>query len=243
MEETISLQEIFQVIKKRMKLIIAITVAAVLVSALITLFILTPKYEASSQFIVSQSEPTQEVNINDIRTNVEMINTYNVIITSPAIMDQVIEELDLNLSNGALASKISVANAQNSQVVNVTATDTDPAVAANIANTTVEVFKESVPTYMNVDNVSILSAAVVGDNPAPVSPNVTLNIAIAFVLGVMVGVGLAFLLEYLDTTIKTEEDIEKLLELPVMGVVPTMDANTITDPSRTARGRGAKHGA
>lgn len=211
MEETISLQEIFQVIKKRMKLIIAITVAAVLVSALITLFILTPKYEASSQFIVSQSEPAQELNINDIRTNVEMINTYNVIITSPAIMDQVIEELDLNLSNGALASKISVANAQDSQVVNVTVTDTDPAVAANIANTTVEVFKESVPTYMNVDNVSILSAAVVGDNPAPVSPNVTLNIAIAFVLGVMVGVGLAFLLEYLDTTIKTEEDIEKLL--------------------------------
>lgn len=126
MEETISLQEIFQVIKKRMKLIIAITVAAVLVSALITLFILTPKYEASSQFIVSQSEPAQELNINDIRTNVEMINTYNVIITSPAIMDQVIEELDLNLSNGALASKISVANAQDSQVVNVTVTDTEP---------------------------------------------------------------------------------------------------------------------
>ncbi|MFC0013762.1 MULTISPECIES: YveK family protein [Allobacillus] len=243
MEETISLQEIFLVIKKRVKLIIAITLAAILVSALITLFLFTPKYEASSQFIVSQSEPSQELNFNDIRTNVEMINTYNVIITSPAIIDQVIEKLDLNMSNGALASKINVANAQSSQVVNVTVTDTDPAVAANIANTTVEVFKESVPTYMNVDNVSILSAAVVSDDPTPVSPSVTLNIAIAFVLGLMIGVGLAFLLEYFDTTIKTEEDIEKLLDTPVMGVIPTMNANTTGNPSRAKKGRGVRNGA
>ena len=246
MEESISLQEIFLVLKKRIKLIIVITLAAVLISALGTLLLITPKYEASSQFIVSQPEPTQEMNINDIRTNVEMINTFTVIITSPAILNQVNDELNLNTSTDALASKINVSNAQNSQVVNVTVTDTDPASAANIANTTVEIFQESIPTYMNVDNVSILSTAEIGENPSPVSPNVNLNIVIALVLGAMVGVGLSFLLEYLDTTVKTEEDIEDLLDLPVMGVIPKMETKNDRNFSRTknrARNRGARRGA
>src|SRR5690625_2830158 len=75
---------------------------------------------------------------------------------------------------------------------------------------------------MNVDNVNVLNAAVLSANPTPVSPNLTLNVAIAFVLGGMVGVGLAFLIEYLDTTIKTEEDVERYLGLPVMGVISTV---------------------
>jgi capsular polysaccharide biosynthesis protein len=76
---------------------------------------------------------------------------------------------------------------------------------------------------MNVDNVSILSQAQVSDSPSPIKPNPTLNIAIAIVVGLMAAVGLAFLLEYLDTTMKTEEDIEAVLDIPILGVIATMD--------------------
>ena len=220
MEETISLKEIFEVLKKRLVMIIMLTLGAALVSGLVTHFVITPTYQSSSQFIVNQkTSEDNSVSVNDIRSNVEIINTYNVIIKSSRILDQVVDDLDLTISSGALSNKISVANAQNSQVVTVTATDPDPEIAMAITNTTVEVFQENIYELMNVDNVSVLSEAVLPANPQPVSPNLTLNIAIALVLGGMVGVGLAFLLEYIDNTIKTEVDIETKLELPVLGVI------------------------
>ncbi|MFD2639159.1 YveK family protein [Piscibacillus salipiscarius] len=239
MEETISLQEIFQVLKKRLKLIALITIGAALISLIMTQLFITPQYEASTQFIVNQKDSGQEAqyDVNDIRSNVEMINTYNVIIKSPRILDQVIEEQSLNLSASQLSNKISVNNANNSQVVSVTVTDSNPTRAETIANTTYEVFESTLPDLMNVDNVSVLSEASVGSNPSPVSPNLKLNVAIALVLGVMVGVGLAFLLEYLDNTIKTEQDIEDTLGLPIMGVVSTIQEQEINQSYKRKRSR------
>ncbi|SEH44127.1 Capsular polysaccharide biosynthesis protein [Halobacillus karajensis] len=230
MEETISLKEIFEVLKKRILLILSLAVGAAVLSALITLFVLTPTYEASSQFIVSQSQDQSQntpYNIDDIRTNVELINTYNEVIKSPRILDEVANEMGIDLTAAALSKKLQVSNSNESQVVNVTATDEDPQRAADLANTTVSVFQSEIPNLMNVDNVNVLSEAMVGADPTPVSPNTTLNIAIALVVGLMVGVGLAFLLEYLDTSIKEEADIEENLGLPVLGVVSTITSDDI----------------
>ncbi|MCT2134625.1 Wzz/FepE/Etk N-terminal domain-containing protein [Oceanobacillus kimchii] len=229
MEETISLKEIFGVIKKRLLLIFTFILVAALAAAIISYFILTPKFENSSQFIVNQSnqEQANQFTQTDIRTNVEIINTYNVIIKSPAILDTVADELRLDLSSSQLSEKISVTSEENSQVVTVTATDPDPVLATDIANTTVDVFQEEIPQIMNVDNVSVLSQAELAEEPTPVAPNPILNIAIAIVLGAMVGVGISFLLEYLDNTIKTEQDIEKQLNIPVLGVISHLDEKDI----------------
>ncbi|MFD1851243.1 YveK family protein [Oceanobacillus bengalensis] len=229
MEESISLKEIFEVIKKRFLLIIGLAIGAAFIAAIISYFLLTPEYENSSQFLVNQSnpDPEQQVTQTELRTNIELINTYNVIIRSPRILDEVANELNLDMSSGQLAQKINVSSAENSQVVTVTATDADPVLATDLANTTVEVFQKEIPELMNVNNVNVLSEAVLSENPSPVAPNPLLNIAIAIVLGVMVGVGLAFLLEYLDNTIKTEEDVEKKLEVPVLGVIPIIDEKDI----------------
>jgi capsular polysaccharide biosynthesis protein len=224
MEETISLKEIFTVLKKRLVLIVSLIVGAAVISALVSYLLITPIYQSSTQFIVvqKQQDPNVQYNVNDVRLNVELINTYNQIITSPRILNEVIEDLDLSLTTGQLKEKIQVTSPDSSQVVNVTAQDPDPELATLIANTTVEVFQNEVPVLMNVDNVEILSPAVTSENPSPVSPNKTLNIAIAMVLGAMVGVGLAFLFEYMDNTLKTEDDIEKKLNVPVLGTISHM---------------------
>ncbi|AXI10475.1 capsular biosynthesis protein [Oceanobacillus sp. 143] len=221
MEETISLKEIFEVIKKRLLLISALTLGAAIIAAVISYFVITPTYEASSQFIVNQEQqdPNVQLNPGNIQTDLQLINTYNVIIKTPAILDKVIEELNLPYSAGALSSKIAVSSADNSQVVTVTATDEDPAQAVKIANSTVGIFQNEIPELMNVNNVNILTQAQLSPNPIPVAPNPILNIAIAIVLGIMVGIGLAFLLEYLDNSITTEDDVEKKLGLPVLGVI------------------------
>lgn len=244
MEETISLKEIFNTIKKRLLLIFAITLGVALIAAIISYFVLTPTYQSSSQFIVNQTQedPSVQYNVNDIQANVQIINTYNVIIKSPAVLGEVIEELDLPYSVAALSENITVSNEQNSQVVTVTATDEVPATAVEIANTTVTVFQDKIQDFMNVDNVSVLTEAQLSPQPTPVAPNPVLNIAIAMVLGAMIGVGLAFLLEYLDNTITTEDDIDKHLGLPVLGVISTITNEDVRGNQMTFQTNRTKRG-
>ncbi|ARK32466.1 YveK family protein [Halalkalibacter krulwichiae] len=229
MEETISLQDIFRTLRRRLKLIIIIPIIAVLISALVSFYLLTPIYQSSTQILVNQaSSNDQFYSSNEIRTNIELINTYNVIIKSPIILEKVIEEANLTESVSQLNSKVTVGSQNNSQVVNITVEHEQPATAAHIANTIATVFQREIADIMNVDNVSILSPAQVSESPSPVKPNPNLNMAIAFVVGLMAAIGLAFLLEYLDTTMKTEKDIEDVLDLPVLGVIATFDEKSGT---------------
>ncbi|QDZ83889.1 capsular biosynthesis protein [Bacillus sp. ALD] len=240
MEETISLRELFQVLRKRLWLIVLITIIAATVSAVISFFVLTPVYESKTQILVNQAKNDQQLyNNQTVQTNVQLINTYNDIIKSPAILDKVIKELKLDGSAQSLSGQIQVTNAENSQVAQIVVQDTSAKRATEIANTTASVFKKEVPKIMNVDNVSVLSKATLGESASPVKPQPLMNIAIAVVVGLMVGVGVSFLLEYLDNTLKTEQDIENLLELPVMGVITTIKdvpkATNVQRPDVTAR--------
>jgi capsular polysaccharide biosynthesis protein len=235
MEETISLRELMETLQKRIRLIILITLTAVLVSGAVSFFLLTPVYQSSTQLLVNQSKSEQPAyNPGEIQTNLQLINTYTVILKSPAILEKVISDLDLDLNVSQLTSKITVGSENESQVMNLSVQDTDPKLAATIANKTAEVFQNEIPKIMNVDNVSILAKAEVGEKQAPIKPKPFLNIAIAAVVGLMIGVGLAFLLEFLDNTIKTEHEVEKLLGVPVLGSIAR-----ISEQDEKKAGRGA----
>ncbi len=224
MEETISLRDLLQTLRKRVLLILSLTFVAVLTSGIISYFFLTPIYQSSTQLLVNQAKGDQPIyNPGEIQTNLQLINTYNVIIKSPAILDLVKKDLDLDMSTEQLDSKITVGSQKDSQVLAITVQDPDPNMAADIANTTANVFQREIVKIMNIDNVSVLAKAEVKENASPVKPQPILNIAIALVVGLMAGVGLAFLLEYFDNTIKTEQDIERHLDLPVLGAISTIE--------------------
>ncbi|GAE31341.1 YveK family protein [Alkalihalobacillus hemicellulosilyticus] len=191
MEETISLKDIMLTIKKHLRLIILIPIVAVVVSALASYLLLTPIFQSSTQILVNQTNGDQQISQNEIRTNIEIINTYTEIIREPIILDKVIEEASLTESVSQLRGMISVSPQNNSQVVRISVDHEQPAQAALIANTVAEVFQREIVEIMNIDNVHILSYAEVGDSPSPVAPNPTLNMAIAFVVGLMAAVGVA----------------------------------------------------
>lgn len=224
MEETISLKEVFAALKKRIILILSITIIAVTLSGVISYYLLTPIYAASTQILVNQ-EKSERINYSaaDVQTNLQLINTYNVIIKSPVILDEVIKELDLNLSAKQLNERITVGSEKDSQVVNISVQNEDPKMAAEIANTTASVFQKKIAEIMNVDNVSILASADVRGGEKPISPQPMLNMMIALVVGLMLGFGLALLLEYFDHTVKSEKDVEKVLGLPILGVVSVIE--------------------
>jgi capsular polysaccharide biosynthesis protein len=238
MEETISLKELFYILKKRLAMILVIAFGAAIVSAIISFFFITPIYQSSTQILVNQKKQEgAAIQYNEVQTNIQLTNTYKVIIKSPVVLDQVNEKLNLNMTAQALTGKINVANEKDSQVISVTAEDKDPKLARDIANATADVFKGEVAKIMNIDNVTVLSKAEVAENQSPIKPVPMLNVAIAFVVGLMAAVGLAFLLEYLDNTVKKEEDVESLLGLPVLGIVARMDEETANVKSHAPSSR------
>ena len=220
MEETISINDILKILKRRWKVIMILTLVAAMASGIISYFVLTPIYQASTQILVNQKGSNNQLDSNQIRTNVEMINTYSVIVKSPAILEKVIKDHNLGQSVGQLNQKITINSQADSQVFSLTVQDNNAARAAEIANAVTETFQKEIPNIMNIDNVSILSKAEVTKNPTPVKPNPQLNIAIAVVVGLMAGIGLAFLLEYMDNTIKDNRDVEVYLGLPVLSSIP-----------------------
>ncbi|SNZ04753.1 Capsular polysaccharide biosynthesis protein [Terribacillus aidingensis] len=223
MEETISLKEIFAVLRKRMIMILSLIIAFAAIALLVSYFLITPTYKASASVVVNQEENVDVSSLNNaIQSNISLINTYKIVMTSPVILDKVAKEMNLSLSADELAEKLEVASEADTQIITVTATDTSQEAAAELANTTVEVFQKEIPELMNLENVKTLSLAETVENPSPASPNILLNTLIALVLGAMVGIGLAFLLEYLDNTVKTEADIEKRIGVPVIGVISHM---------------------
>ncbi|CAM4008621.1 YveK family protein [Alkalicoccus chagannorensis] len=220
MEETISLREILDTLKKRLVMIITVTIMAVATAGIISYLVLTPRYEASTQVLVSQAATGSSIlsSANPFDTDSSFIDTYNVILQSPYILDQVEEEAQLEGS-----PDLNVQQEGESQVVTITLEGTDPIETVETANVTAEIFQEEIQMLLNIDNIHILTPAQVDDALTPISPNPELNMAIGFVVGLMGAVGLAFLLEFMNNTIRTEDDIERQLELPVLGGISVMD--------------------
>lgn len=230
MEDKISLYELLQAFKKRLLLNIGIFLFVVSATGLVSYFLLPPNYQSSTQILVNKKESGDEqLNSQDIQTNLQLINTYRVIIKSPVILSQVIEKLNLQTTPDLLTKKISVTSEQNSQVVNVTVKDRELKKAAEIANMTADVFQKEISELMKVDNVTILSPAINKSYIKPITPNIPLNIIIAAVVGLMIGVGVTFLIEFFDTTVKTEEDIQELVGFSILGFVSPASAKKVRD--------------
>ena len=218
-EYEIDLREIFGMLRKRWLMIASITLVAAILAAGVSFFVLKPQYEASTTMIVSYKQNQEALmNAADLQMSQKLVETYTQIVKSERIADKVIKKLDLDLSTGALNSKISVSQMGATEILKITIKDNDPELAALIANTEAEIFKQEINDMMKVDSVSTIDVAKVPGSP--VAPNKVMNIAIATVLGMMVSVGLVFVLEFLDRTYKTPSDIERQLGLPILGAIP-----------------------
>ncbi len=237
MEETISLEEIFNLLKKRWLLIIGCMIVGLGAAFGVTTFFITPKYSASTQLITQTPVVDNRVSQEAINSNLLMINTYKDLIKSQVIVDKVREDMaqDYGFQGSAsdISQMISVNQTQNSQMFSITVTSTSPEEAAAVANTVAKVFQKEGTKLTDTKKVTIASKAEINRNP--VSPNKKINTAIGAVLGLVVGVLLALLLEFFDRTVKNEDFIIETLELPVLGTVSIVN---IDDVNKTLKNQG-----
>ncbi len=222
--DEMTLEDIFKALKKRWLLIVSVTLMFLIGGSVFVLFFgPVPQYQSSTTVLVDyRASETEALTQNDINLSQKLVQTYTEIIKSLTILNPVIEEMDLSLTPNELLKKISVSQVNETEIIKISVTDEDPILARDIANTLAETFSEEISHIMKVDSTSILDEAVLPT--MPLAQNKVTKIAIAGILGMMVSVGLVFLFEYLDRSIKTVDETESLLGVPVLGVIPKSKA-------------------
>ncbi|PTK24119.1 GNVR domain-containing protein, partial [Staphylococcus saprophyticus] len=135
----------------------------------------------------------------------------------PRILDKVSKNLKGKYSSKEIEGMLTVSNQAESQILNITVENESREAAGKVANEIANVFSKDVNKIMNVDNVSILSKA--DNNGNKVSPKPLTNAVVGVFLGLIIALVIIFLKEILDKRIKTEEDVEELLDLPVLGTI------------------------
>lgn len=222
MKEEVSLRDLMAIIKQKMMIIISFGALGLILSAVYTFLIVTPMYDSTTQLLVNRTnDGTNSIQLNDINSNVQMINTYKDIIKGPVILDGVKEDLGLDYTVTELADMVVIDVNQNSQVFSLTVTGPNPDGAAEIANGIAAKFQSAIFDIMNVENVSIISAAAV--NSKPVSPVVVNNLAIGLGIGLLFGFGVALLRYAMAKTIDDYQFITQNIGWPNLGAISELN--------------------
>ena len=218
----IDLKEYLSIIWDRKWLIIGVTLLAILISGIISFFVLKPVYETSTTILIGKSNSSQQaINFDDVMLNQKLVNTYGEIIKSKTVLNEVITNLKLGQSTSSLKENVKISPVSDTEIIEIKVSNSNPKLATDIANDLAQVSMKNVKEIMKIDNVQVIDRAEIPKGP--IKPNKMMNMAIAAVLGFMIGIGIVFLREYLDNTIKSPNDIEKYLGLSTIGVIPIIE--------------------
>ncbi|WP_346937789.1 Wzz/FepE/Etk N-terminal domain-containing protein [uncultured Clostridium sp.] len=221
-EQVISLGEILEVLKKRWKMILIITLLATLVSGLVSFFLISPKYEASTKlFIGKEAGAEKGYDQSEIAMYQKLMKTYSEAIKTRDLVGRAIKSANSNLTEDEVLEKLTVVTVADTQILQIKIDDKDPNMAATMVQAITNEFVTTSKVLVPNGNIKVIESVKVPETP--VSPNKKMNIAIAFLLGLMVSVGISFLLEFLDNTYKNKEQLEKELEIPVIGTIPNTE--------------------
>lgn len=220
-EFEVDLLGLFYYLRKHISIILAATAIFALASFLVSAFFIEPEYTASTRVYVLSRSNNQNLVSSDFSVSNYMIKDYAVLITGQNVTDKVIEKLGLQMSSGSLARKISVSAQDNTRVLQISVSDTDPQRAAQIANCVREEATVQIKQIMDVDAVNMVYEAKVP--AAPSAPNVGKNTIVWASIGLGVALAVLVAIFILDDAIRTEKDVERYLGLGTLGIIPLAD--------------------
>lgn len=222
--EEINLKELFEYFVSKLPIIVIAALLTTLVGIAYGLWIQKPMYNSYTTIVLTRTDndstTTDSTGItqSDILLNQNLVSTYREIIKSKRILNQVINNLDLNISTDELEKNISVTSEKDTEVIKISVNNSNPTDAKDIANEIERVFSNEIISIYNIKNITIIDYAE--EDTTPYNINVPKQIILAFLIGFILACAVIFVTFYFDTTIKSSEEIENKLGLPVLGVVP-----------------------
>ena len=227
MMEELNLKELLQMFwEKKTQIILIIGIFSV-IGVIYTLGFVTPKYQATTSLLLATNSAQgtngtdSSITTTDVNLNSKLVSTYSKLVKSDKVVRTVISNLSLEMEEATLKKIVSVTAAEDTEFIEVSVKYEEPVLATKIANEIAKVFIENVKEFYGVQNVHVVDAAEVPQ--APYNINHVKDIVIFAFIGIVIAIIYVFIANMLDTTIKSEEDIEKISGLTVLATIPVYD--------------------
>lgn len=223
--EEINLKDLFSYFVSKSFIVVILLAVSILASTIYSECIKVPQYRSYTTIVLTRSNEKENnsngITQNDITLNQKLVSTYREIMKSRRILSQVIDNLDLDMEVEELSNMISVTNEEDTELIRISVSCKNKEDAKNIANEIAKVFSNEIVDIYNIKNVSIIDVAI--EAKEPYNMNTVKDLIISSVIGLVLGLGIIFVMFYFDTTIKNPEEVQTKLNLPILGVVPKVD--------------------
>ena len=215
-EIEINLGELFQLLKKNIKMIFLSMLVGTLLLGVLTVFVINKKYESTSRLFLKPDVSEGIADYSQINSNNLMVNNYVEMLKGNNIQSQVAK--DLKIEPEQVNQYLTVSNEANTQIISITAKTNDAKLSKDIVDTTVDTFTQIARETLNVNNITVVDEAKIATDP--VSPSLKLNLLIGAFIGSFISIGYLFIKFMLDTHIHNKEEAEKYLGIPMLGSIP-----------------------
>lgn len=225
----LDLSRLMKAVWSRAWIVALASIVCMVITFLITFFLITPEYEAHAMFYVNNSsisvgEASLSLSSSDITASKSLVDTYIVILDTWETQKDVIDYAGVDLTCERFKEMVTSSAVNDTEVFRVTITSTDPAEAEKLANAVAYILPKRIGSIVEGTSAQIVSSARTPSKPS--SPNYIVNSLVGFILGFVLSVGIIALAEWLDITIRTEEDVLQCSNLPLLAKVPDMATKT-----------------
>ena len=217
--EEINLKELWHYFMSKSYIAIAAMIICILVGNIYLFCFQTPLYKSTTSLVlVNEERSAASITQSDITLNNNLVTTYSEIIKSRNVLSQVAENLELDESVENLSRSISVYSVTDTQIIKVDVSRESNEEARDIANELADVFSKEIRSIYRIQNISVVDEATLATSPYNIS--IIKQNAIYSIVGMLIGMGIIFVIFYFDTSIKDVKTVEEKLDLTVLGVVP-----------------------
>ena len=223
--EIIDIKELLYTLWNKKVIVFICLFLGIIAGLVYTIFLLTPMYQSTTTLVLSSANASDDktgITTNDVTLNSKLVSTYSEIIKTRTVAEEVIKSLGLSMSESDFMDNVSISSKNNTEVLAITVSNTNAKTAADIANKIAEVFSNKVKEIYKIENVSIIDQAIEAKSPYNVT--FTKNMIISAMGGIVLGFVIIFVTMLFDTTVKNQEDIERMLGVPVLAVIPKVDS-------------------
>lgn len=214
-----TLLELLHLLRKHLKLVIALPAVCALATGVYAFLFMHNTYTATaSMYVLAQGDQSESSGSNlstDLNASQMISNDVSKLLTSDRVLNETAEGLGLESLDGYEAS---VTSETTSRVITLSVTGADAQTAAGIANDMVSNVSEIAREVMSVESVNAIDRAVAPSSPS--GPNRTFYVVVAFMAGLFLAVSIVVVADMLNTRVRNQEEVESLLDLPVIGRIP-----------------------